>query len=1194
MNGFKQSSLQRKWCESKLPFSFSFANGRGEGLNKSRNVDEDDNSLESLATECPITIEKSTEAVFQLYDWLQKEPSRNPISLLMQYYDDKAQRTRLQEKKLNVRDNIRCESLSESKIWWRFYFECPLSGIKVSSGLPQALLQSPDSTTFLAKATRNFFSADYITIDGCVYWDKKQAAKASCALVAILRLDPSRLGWHDGAVPLFVTEQPIPLHDAQEEECLENGYDQFPDWVRTIHDLGIRKPEISFHQESDLDECDDWNLTKPTRLYCKIFVRDPVRLSVTGTSCTSKSVALQSAVQELHKHLDVSFIKRLSPHNANSNRKSILQALPQSTHYNNKLPSWASSPFERNETYFLYELVLKTKSGKLVAEEKIPWIQSRKACTRIGVLLPKDPLSHSDACASYSDTIQFQALVEDGKLASCQVELVDRTVLRFDNDEGQNVSNSLQELVAFNELLAKWKQYGFGKQYDSAMCASRKSQYAGNECYLRDRTYMFVPLDSKSSAICIDWHCINETVRFRRARPLYDANFGDWIVPYLGKLDKRFPIITVFFFGWCVFAGQDTWSSKALAFVILMWGLLSVRKEPRSNFCESVICNRFLRHCGDLYAPHAIASSHNVSSNSKLIGFRVKRAKKEQLKTRFGLDLDTATFSDYYLKKYDVRIQYGHVPMIRASRINKHADANPMESPPPEPVYLVPELCSLLPLPRDFVYILDQADSFMPFLERKIDVRRLATSAIHSCLRDSSAATCLDSIREVEAFSRRFTDLIFVATTRCTVKAATPFERLEFFGDRVLAFFVALALTESHFCLSETYSTPFDSLSTSAKNRSIAGGALEIGLPRLILSKRCSWSSAYSYNHSQKGETLEFPDCFLSDVFEACVAATFLASQRCDEELRLLKALLEKAKLPMEGSAETISFSGKELFESSPLGKMRSNVVKEYFSNIPSAASNKLKKGLEVVDKVLGTQLTSKAQEDCSLYSLILCSLYNAEINYFAIYNENLCCPDLSGFAELKNTWSLLKMLNVIGCRALQLGVTSYLYERYPHITAGDLMLLFSIVVSEDTLAYIFTKNGLHNALFDDGVADNFIGHSRRAEILGKESWDLHGGWLVPGGTEEFRKRSCSNRDPAYTALRGGRLCGKTKKVGPKDTSVLTFSFHALIGAFVTTMGFDKAWNYLQPLFVEVMLLSPNEVREFGTSSLVENYMSGS
>jgi hypothetical protein len=159
----------------------------------------------------------------------------------------------------------------------------------------------------------------------------------------------------------------------------------------------------------------------------------------------------------------------------------------------------------------------------------------------------------------------------------------------------------------------------------------------------------------------------------------------------------------------------------------------------------------------------------------------------------------------------------------------------------------------------------------------------------------------------------------------------------------------------------------------------------------------------------------------------------------------------------MEGSTNTISFSGEKAFEYSPLGKVRNKIVKEYFSVIPSAAFEKLKKGLAVLDRELGTQFTSRGKDD-SIYSLLLCSLYNAEVEYFAIYNENLCCPDLPGFAELKNTWSLVKMLNVIGCRALQLGVTSYLYERYPHSTAGDLMLLFSIVVSEDTLAYISRK----------------------------------------------------------------------------------------------------------------------------------------
>ena len=535
--------------------------------------------------------------------------------------------------------------------------------------------------------------------------------------------------------------------------------------------------------------------------------------------------------------------------------------------------------------------------------------------------------------------------------------------------------------------------------------------------------------------------------------------------------------------------------------------------------------------------------------------------------------------------------------MIKASRISKHADANPLESPLPEPVYLVPELCSLLPLPRDMVYILDQADAFMPAFERKIDIRRLATSALYACLGDSltqrSDYESRKDFHDMETFSQNFADLLDLATSRSSVKPATPFERLEFLGDRVLAFFTVLALTESYFDLSETIPTLYGSLSTATKNRSIARGALEVGLPRLILSKRCSWSSAYSYKHSQRGETVEFPDCYLPDAFEACVAASYLASRNGDAAFRLVQTLLEMAKLPMEGSTKTICFSGKELFESSSLGKMRCTRVKEYFSVFPPAAFEKLKTGLQVIDQALGTHYTSKANDDQSMNSLMLCALYNAEVEYFAMYNDNLCCPDLPGFAELKDTWSLLKMLNVVGCRALQLGVTRYLYQRYPDVTAGDLMLLFSIVVSEDTLAYIFTKNGLHNALFDDGVADNFLEQARRAEIIGRESWNLQGGWLVPGGTKEFQRRSLAKQDPVYTGLRGGRLCGKTRKVGPKDTLGLIFSFHALIGAMVTTMGFDDAWIHLRPLFIEVMLLSPDEVRTFSSSSLVENYKSG-
>ena len=89
-----------------------------------------------------------------------------------------------------------------------------------------------------------------------------------------------------------------------------------------------------------------------------------------------------------------------------------------------------------------------------------------------------------------------------------------------------------------------------------------------------------------------------------------------------------------------------------IAAIVLIWWTFTSQKEPDLNFSESVIPNRFLRHCGDLYAPHTVAKSQTVSSNSKLVGFHVDMAKKEHLKTKLGLDFDTATFRDYYSKKY--------------------------------------------------------------------------------------------------------------------------------------------------------------------------------------------------------------------------------------------------------------------------------------------------------------------------------------------------------------------------------------------------------------------------------------------------------------------------------------------------------------------------------------------------------------
>jgi hypothetical protein len=67
---------------------------------------------------------------------------------------------------------------------------------------------------------------------------------------------------------------------------------------------------------------------------------------------------------------------------------------------------------------------------------------------------------------------------------------------------------------------------------------------------------------------------------------------------------------------------------------------------------------------------------------------------------------------------------------------------------------------------------------------------------------------------------------------------------------------------------------------------------------------------------------------------------------------------------------------------------------------------------------------------------------------------------------------------------------------------------------------------------------------------------------------------------PRYPGIAGGRLRGQQKKVEEAVTGDLQFSMKAILGALVLSLGMDNMWNCIGPLFEEVLLLDPAELRK--------------
>ena len=52
----------------------------------------------------------------------------------------------------------------------------------------------------------------------------------------------------------------------------------------------------------------------------------------------------------------------------------------------------------------------------------------------------------------------------------------------------------------------------------------------------------------------------------------------------------------------------------------------------------------------------------------------------------------------------------------------------------------------------------------------------------------------------------------------------------------------------------------------------------------------------------------------------------------------------------------------------------------------------------------------------------------------------------------------------------------------------------------------------------------------------------------------------------------------------------MAFSFKALVGSLVLSLGVDDMWTVIGVLLTELMLLTPSEVREFSDISPVAKY----
>ena len=240
------------------------------------------------------------------------------------------------------------------------------------------------------------------------------------------------------------------------------------------------------------------------------------------------------------------------------------------------------------------------------------------------------------------------------------------------------------------------------------------------------------------------------------------------------------------------------------------------------------------------------------------------------------------------------------------------------------------------------------------------------------------------------------------------------------------------------------------------------------------------------------------------------------------------------------------------------------------------------------------TKLTSillKHSAQCDIIAKIKSQRVCSLLIYTAIFDDSLDEMEMRRGTASNNLECLAiarDKLFHIGHATLLLCLIKEIYYQNPTATSGDIHFSKAFVLSDDSLAYIFIKNGLHECMFDkqDESVQAFMDHMHVAETMGQKFWAQNNGWILPDGVHEFNRRvklmsdnDCNLDTPRYVGLAAGRLYGQSKCISKDVTDDLMFSMKTIVGALCLSVGAKDTWTLVRPLFLELLVLSPDETR---------------
>lgn len=1221
---------------------------------------------EEAAKQPVLTEEVLRDAAIKAIELINKFTYTDPSMELPEYYQKIGHNTSIMDGFTYLSDGP-----NRAKPYWRCTFKCPIGGEETSSSLPLPLIiHGGQSNDDLAELSETYFGQHKI-VNGLVFFKTKKGAKKSAAMAMLMlkteqdsKLDKVLVESKDEASLMLLQS---PKQDEQEPQKTPKTR-RLPRWVHELYEVGVEKVKINYQEVMKDDGA--WR-GKPTDLCCIMSITKPIEISVIGLPHPSKQDARQSAVALLVEKIGQLGPLSVEEENATVSvpddksiyhkKHDLFTCDVQNGNYISPVPHWARrviSPEADGSKGYLYELVILTKSGKPVACDKLLVGQSEAA--RIGIIFPEDIEPHFGASdygptkvPGYSTHFCFKSGSEESFIA----KLESRTVVDLDDflQYEHSKKSGLVSIQRFNRIIAMWKIYGIGGDLGQSISTENPLSQCDTSQFAR--TYLFVPLEggNDKSTLKVDWDLLKMVSSTATTNYLIPRTFNIEL-PVLGEVDlgQSLSAIAVALGMFLNEARRESrpslphiglpqvWATCLLCFLLMVASLCIYLLPPRKSLSDAQMRNRFLL-CR-LPRPKVYIASKNpngrLTAGSKYENeslATITQHTVEYYQREFHLNILKASFADFYKKKFGIQIRHPRSKLVAAHEVKKHIDFNSLTNTlrSSHIDLLIPELIEILPIPRDMIYVLSLAERFMPALERETELafsaRRLLEMGLKTqyMLRNASLRV-MDSSSNRLSLEHRQTPLSVLLCEATTTFPSITFQRLEFLGDSVLGFFVALNTFSTNSSLAWDYEDFRNIQQAAVKNVALHGGSLRAGMSRLLHARPIPWRSPYGpaetnkkkrktilepsleksiFGYSSEGQVIEIGDSILSDTVESVLGAVYLHGMGdADDNTggRMTVAVFELLSLPFPNEDETGAISwfrangpclkgGYPFQLDIPWQKQLIKIGTILYCN--EGIIKRLEVGYESLLDKLGNLASdgiiagSLLQERSKI--LLLAALFDDNLD-----GTNVGAHELEGLCQV----ALLRdTLSHVGAYALQLMITEEAFRIFPEATENDLHLLRACALTDDITVYVMVKADFDDSLFDSkaGCRKKFRQTVAAADKKGIAFWEARGGWIVKGGVDEFNRRRArcfprtsnngqENSSPLYAGLAGGRLYGCPTKVGESLTGDLQFSFKAIVGALVLSLGTEAMWCCIGPLFEETLLLSADELRaEYSDTSTI-------